>query len=506
MSATLASILQSSIDAIATAPLDCLVIGSGTAGVTTAVELATQGLRIAIVEAGPFVLTEHVGSGPFARRADVVPKIHDLVRYRTLWTSSDQEQAAHNGGVAPNNNAWSVVGGRTLFWGGCTPRFLDADFADWPYDAAGFRPWYDRAEALIGCSAAGSETTDAPPFVSNAKQDALLARLHDAGVLACPAPLTVDTRPVGDGRMSSGFDSSVARLLRCPLFGRAEDGATLSLVANAAAVDLQLTGNHVSAVTVLDRTTGRRVDIKAAHVVLAGGAVQSTRLALAAGLGKLDPLIGHFIGDHLFRQAVFKLPEPLGERALYLFIPPLPDRPFHAQVQGMLKATWYSPLHATVWLDGQADGQYMLYYCFGISKAEKNGRVVLTDAAAADDPLGSYFVVCDRTEDDLRTLAAMDQFTQTVADILGAELERTQENGAGAALHEFGGLRMANSPENGVTDPSGRFWKIPNLSCADSAIWPSQGSANSYLTITAVALRNAALLAESLRDRPAVAA
>jgi choline dehydrogenase-like flavoprotein len=65
---------------------------------------------------------------------------------------------------------------------------------------------------------------------------------------------------------------------------------------------------------------------------------------------------------------------------------------------------------------------------------------------------------------------------------------------------------MANSPENGITDPSGRFWKIANLSCADSAIWPSQGSANSYLTITAVALRNAALLAESLRDRPAVAA
>jgi choline dehydrogenase-like flavoprotein len=506
MNPTLTSVLESSVDAIAVAPLDCLVIGSGTAGVTTAVELATRGLRVAIVEAGPFVLTEHIGSGPFALRADVVPKIHDLVRYRTVWTSSDQEDVAANGAVAPNNNAWSAVGGRTLFWGGCTPRFLDGDFSDWPYDAAAFRPWYDRAEALIGCSATGSESTEAPPFLTNAKQDDLLARLSGAGISASHAPLTVDTRPVRGGRMSRGFDSSIARLLRCPMFGRIEDGASLSLVADAAAVDLQVTGNRVSAVAVLDRKTGRRIDVKTAHVVLAGGAIQSTRLALAAGLGKIDPLIGHFVGDHLFRQAVFKLPEPLGESALYVFIPPLPDRPFHVQMQGMLKATWYSPLHATVWLDGHPDGQFILYYCFGISKAAKNARVVLTNSIAADDPLGSYFVVCDRTEDDLRTLATMEQFTRSVADAIGAELVRTEENGAGAALHEFGGLRMASSPENGVTDPSGRFWKIPNLSCADSAIWPSQGSANSYLTITAVALRNAALLAESLRDRPAVAA
>jgi choline dehydrogenase-like flavoprotein len=49
-----------------------------------------------------------------------------------------------------------------------------------------------------------------------------------------------------------------------------------------------------------------------------------------------------------------------------------------------------------------------------------------------------------------------------------------------------------------VTDPDGRFWRIRNLSGADAALWPHQGSANSYLTITAVALRNAARLAATL--------
>ena len=57
---------------------------------------------------------------------------------------------------------------------------------------------------------------------------------------------------------------------------------------------------------------------------------------------------------------------------------------------------------------------------------------------------------------------------------------------------------MGRDAAASVTDPDGRFWRIRNLSCADAAIWPHQGSANSYLTITAVALRNAVELAKAL--------
>jgi len=127
---TLTKVLESPLEQIVSAAVDCLVIGSGTAGVTTAVALAERGLRVAIVEAGPFLLTEHVGSGPFATREDLVPNIHDLVRYETVWVPSEKEAAVRTGQVQGNNNAWSVVGGRTLFWGGCTPRFLDTDFHD----------------------------------------------------------------------------------------------------------------------------------------------------------------------------------------------------------------------------------------------------------------------------------------------------------------------------------------------------------------------------------------
>ena len=97
-----------------------------------------------------------------------------------------------------------------------------------------------------------------------------------------------------------------------------------------------------------------------------------------------------------------------------------------------------------------------------------------------------------------KTLAAMAEFTANVAAALGAKMVRTEENAAGSALHEYGGLRMGRDAASSVTDPDGRFWRVGNLSCVDAAIWPHQGSANSYLTITAIALRNASRLAAAM--------
>ena len=221
----LAPILLSDARAVAASPVDCLVIGSGTSGVTTAIELAGRGLKVVILEAGPLVLTEHVGSGPFANRADIVPQIHDLVRYGTVWTPEKNLAAAQAGSVKSNNNAWSVVGGRTVFWGGCTPlsrrRFCRVALRR-RRDASVVRaPKIDRG---VGCrgrqyGAGFHDPRRAGPFVGPARR---------TGIHATHAPLCIDTRAVHGGRMSLGFDSSVSRLVDAPLRPFRE-GARLSL-------------------------------------------------------------------------------------------------------------------------------------------------------------------------------------------------------------------------------------------------------------------------------------
>ena len=474
------------------AGVDVLVVGSGTAGVTTAIELARAGLSVAILEAGPFIMPSHVGSTPFRSRGELTPRIHNLVRYKTAWLSRDRY---HEGVVPPlQNDAWSVVGGRTLFWGGCTPRFSEWDFDDWPFDYRSFEPYYHRAELLMHVSGVDNR----PPFFRGPAQDRLMAELGAAGFGASHARLGVDTGEALNGYVPRGFDSAADRLLRSGLIVHEPKRGGIVLVPEAIVETVQHNGSIVTGLTVSDPEGQRRYDFTARYYVLAGGAVQSSRLALASGLRALSPSVGKFVADHLFVQGLFKLRQPI-DGPIYLFVDPTPERPYHLQIQGPFDETWYTPYHATVWLDCDPGGLYLLVYAFGVGSSVADNEVALT-GVQSDGPrqMGAYCVLNDRSEFDLKTLAAMQDCLPAIAEAMGAEMVRSQINPGGSALHEIGGLVMSAEPGERVTDTYGRFWALPNLSVADSAAWPSQGSANSYLTITAWSLRHAEGVLERL--------
>src|SRR4051794_36082216 len=200
------SIVESSLESIAAASekIDCLVVGSGTTGVTTALELAKQGLSVVILEAGPWVLPQHVGTSPLRSQEEIVPQIHHLVKYGTAW--HDSETVKNTRGMLPtNNNAWSLVGGRTVFWGGCTPRFIESDFKDWPFDLAALEPYYEQAEQIMHVSGSNG---DRPPFVDSPAQGRLLTALNNGGIDARPVPLCVDAEAARNGYIARGFDCS----------------------------------------------------------------------------------------------------------------------------------------------------------------------------------------------------------------------------------------------------------------------------------------------------------
>lgn len=487
---SLSSIVTSDLASIAGAGAgsgpDVLIVGSGTAGVTSAIELARKGLSVVILEAGPFVLPMHVGSTPFRSRGDLTPQIHDLARYRTSWVEREQSDAS---GEAPrNNDAWSAVGGRTLFWGGCTPRFTEWDFDDWPLTLDEFAPYYERAEDLMHVSGPRSKR---PPFFRGEGQQEFLDRLTAAGIDAEHASLAVDTQAVQNGHMSRSFDCSTSRLIRSGLLTRAVTPGGIMLVDNTIAERVEHADGQVTGLIARGVDASETVRLTARHYTFACGAIQSTRLALASGLKDLHPDVGTHVADHQFVQGLFKLDAPLKD-PIYAFIPPTKERPYHIQIQGPFTETWYTPYHATVWLDCDVSGTYLLAYCFGVGEPSASNEVRIADGpGAAPGELDGYTVIADRSAHDHRILGEMQDFLPDVAKAIGAELVRSKVNPLGAALHEIGGLRMSAQEGAGVTDTHGRFWQLGNLSVADSAAWPSQGSANSYLTITAWSLRHA---------------
>jgi len=108
-------------------PFDFIVVGGGTFGAAVAEHLwfrsSGRSERILVLEAGPFVLPEHMqnlpsfGLGAGARSNTEV--------WGLSWNSDPKLDY-------PGSGLAYCVGGRSLWWGGWSPRLLDAEIESWP--------------------------------------------------------------------------------------------------------------------------------------------------------------------------------------------------------------------------------------------------------------------------------------------------------------------------------------------------------------------------------------
>ena len=143
---------------------DVIVIGGGTFGSVVAEHLfiadPTRSRRILVLEAGPFVLPEHVQNMPFMGGAP------DL---RVPWLN---HPALNYSGLI------FAIGGRSLTWGGWSPELLDEEMSAWPATTrAGLRTrYFAESSRQIGVK----ETND---FIYGPLHTALRKQLH-AGLKA----------------------------------------------------------------------------------------------------------------------------------------------------------------------------------------------------------------------------------------------------------------------------------------------------------------------------------
>ena len=71
----------------------------------------------------------------------------------------------------------------------------------------------------------------------------------------------------------------------------------------------------------------------------------------------------------------------------------------------------------------------------------------------------------------------------------------------GASIHECGGARMGNSPDNSVTNKHGQLWEAPNVVITDGSAFVSGGSVGLVLTIMALSARGAEFVAKTLNGK-----
>lgn len=143
-----------------TRDFDVVVIGGGTFGSVIAEHLfitdTTRSRRILVLEAGPFVLPEHVQNMPY---------MGGNPDFRVPWVN---HSALNYAGLI------FAIGGRSLTWGGWSPELLDSELITWP---KGTRDelraqYFADASRQIGVK----ETND---FIYGPLHVALRKQLHD---------------------------------------------------------------------------------------------------------------------------------------------------------------------------------------------------------------------------------------------------------------------------------------------------------------------------------------
>lgn len=495
---------------------DVAIAGAGAAGITLALALADQGLKVVLLESGGLEFEEDIQNLYAGRVAGRDYFGLDECRLRFL-------------------------GGSTNHWGGqCSP--LDQrDFerrpwiagSGWPIDRSAVEPYLERAHDILDLGGVD----------------------YDPRSLGAPLPGLI---PLDANKLEHrGFRySSPPALLGAKYLGHFERAADLDLLLYASLVEIRLAepDGPVAAFEVVDRA-GRRVRVQARAYVLALGGIENARMLLASdrhapgGIGNRHDLVGRYFTEHT--ALTLGSVQPLAadwELAYQGFIHPkigrhvrhwlVPgDRLMREREIGNIatlfgertyvrpRAPGYVALHEIKeslhgrdklpdglgWhivrvlkdLDGAALGLWERFdptiyvTAIGEQAPNRDSRVRLGEER---DALGLRRVVLDwrLSEIDRRTAEVM---IQTIAEEFGRlGIGRVQiadwllEEGAwdphlAGNNHHLGTTRMADEPRQGVVDRNQQVHGCPNLFVAGSSVFATGGFANPTLSIVALTLR-----------------
>ena len=129
-------------------PYDAIIVGTGATGGMAALTLAEQGIKVLMIEAGPFLKREEAYSreplDTFKRACGFISKKHkNQIQHPGYWKNNpdlygNEKKYPY---TYPKDKPflWTQgkqVGGRSLTWGGITLRFSPSDFK--PADKDGF--------------------------------------------------------------------------------------------------------------------------------------------------------------------------------------------------------------------------------------------------------------------------------------------------------------------------------------------------------------------------------
>ncbi|MES2962311.1 MAG: GMC family oxidoreductase [Bdellovibrionota bacterium] len=457
---------------------DTIIIGAGVSGSWIADQLTQKGMRVLMVEAG-----RHFDRKTYPRR--------EVDANSLLYWS---------GGIELNHDASigllrpKVVGGGSVVNQALLDRFDEDAFVSWKkqsgiefFDQDQMAEWYERAEASIHQQYIPKENWN-----GNAE---VFAEGFEKNGFKC-APLR---RAQKDCRYAEGSDC-IECLMGCRIdskqstpvttLKRALESGHLELRAKTQAMKLIEDANGIT--IELRSSTGESSLVRASRLVLASGAIGNSKLLLASGYGEKLPALGHGFYTHPQYMTL-----ALYDRSIRAHKGPFQalksDDPEFRRQGFKLENVFAPPSGLAMLVPGfgakhmETMKQMSHMACVEVAiRDTEPGRIELASGGRAK--VTKALNAEDRSRRD-RGLAAVDKiFNSTGA-------KKLIPGDVAIGLHLMGGCAIGKDKKTSVVSPEFNLHGSKRIFAADSSVFPNAPGINPSLTIMALSLRAAEVIA-----------
>jgi choline dehydrogenase-like flavoprotein len=332
---------------------DAVIVGSGAGGGMAAKVLSESGLKVAVVEAGPFFDPANDAQRTQLRNPWDSPRrgagstraFGDYDAAYGGWEIDGEPYTRKNG----TRFDWfrsRMLGGRTNHWGRISLRFGPLDFKrkdvdglgdNWPIGYEDVRPYYDRVDKLLGVFGSKEGIHNEPDgfFLPPPKP-----RLHElyyikgarkANIPVIPSRLSILTKRINNDRGVCFYCSQCNRSCSvyadfssgsCLIFPAQRSTGRVDLYTDAMVREVVTNGaGEATGIIYINKEDRQEYQINAKVVVLAASACSSARILLNSkssehpqGLGNSSGLIGRYLHDSTGSSRAALVPELLNRK------------------------------------------------------------------------------------------------------------------------------------------------------------------------------------------------
>ncbi len=525
---------------------DVVIVGSGVAGALCAYQLAQQGVKVLLLEAGPRLQREAIVKG-----FQVSPHFDLSAGYpnpdwapRPDWVNPDNAYIVQSGPAVNQMEYLRVVGGTTWHWSGTAMRLRPDDFrmfsqyqvgVDWPISYDMLEPDYARAEQELGVAGdAGvsprlprSTPFPMPPVPPSFAERWVGERLRAIGLSFNSSASARNTQPYDGRSQCAGFGTCA------PICPTGAQYSAMVHVEKAERLGVRVLENcradrlHTDAAGQIQSVSFSRADgtvgtASGKLFALAANGIETPRLLLMSasdkypqGLANSSGQVGRNYMDHpgLYLQMV--LPEPV-----YSGRGPVTTQQCLAYTEGDFRrshAGWLLDTLNTLDMHQitlQALLEGLVPPALDEVIRQRATHQFQIDALMEQLPDACNRITLDWAKRDragqpgIQLHYGYGEYEQagfekirgifhTIGQTLGASSTHISEPFVHS--HLMGAARMGDDSRYAVADSHGRTHDHANLFLLGSSLFPTAGTVNPTLTIAALALRSARAMQQQLR-------